>query len=213
MLVRTIVYVDGFNLYYGCLKGTPYRWLNLVELSRYILGEKNRIVALKYYTARVDARPGNADQPVRQDTYLRALRTLPEVSIHFGHYLSHPVKLPLAKPPLIGRRIVEVIRAEEKGSDVNLATHLVADAFREAFDVAVIISNDSDLCEPIRLVTAELGKRVGVLPPLRPGRKRSAELSKLATFIRPIREGVLKVSQFPDELTDATGIFRKPRVW
>lgn len=66
---RTIVYVGGFNLYYGCLKGTSYRWLNLVMLSELALSSQNRIVAVKYYTARVDARPGNEDQPVRQDAY------------------------------------------------------------------------------------------------------------------------------------------------
>lgn len=210
---RTIVYVDGFNLYYGCLKGTPYRWLNPVTLAGLILSDQNKIVALKYYTARVNARPGNSDQPVRQDTYLRALKTLPEVSIYFGHYLSHAVKLPVANPRLFGRRVVEVIRAEEKGSDVNLATHIVADAFRDRFDTAVVISNDSDLCEPVRLVTQELRKPVGVVFPLREGRKRSTRLSKVATFIRPIREGALKASQFPDELTDAVGTFQKPSVW
>ncbi|MGH7636175.1 MAG: hypothetical protein ACREOK_00870 [Gemmatimonadaceae bacterium] len=41
------------------------------------------------------------------------------MSIHFGHYLSHPIKIPLARPPLIGRKVVEVIRAEEKGSDAS----------------------------------------------------------------------------------------------
>lgn len=212
-MTRTIVYVDGFNLYYGSLKGTKHRWLNPVLLAEQILSSQSRIISLKYFTARVNARPGDPDQPARQDTYLRALRTLPQVSIYFGHYLSHPQMLPLVKPPLIGRRVVEVMRTEEKGSDVNLATHLVADAFRGNFDTAVLISNDSDLYEPVRLVTQELRRPVGVLFPVSGGRKRSAQLSKVATFVRPIRDGALNASQFPDELGDAVGIFRKPSVW
>lgn len=96
--LRTIVYVDGFNLYYRCLKGTGHRWLDLVALCRRVLNPVNDVVALKYYTAMVDARPSDLDQPVRQSTYLRALRTRPEVSIHLGHYLTKPTRLPLARP-------------------------------------------------------------------------------------------------------------------
>jgi hypothetical protein len=209
--LRTIVYVDGFNLYYRCLKGTSHRWLNLVELSRAVLSPVNDVVAVKYYTARVNAYPGNPGQPVRQETYLRALRTLPEVSIYFGHYLSHPVRLPLAKPQPGQPRFAEVIRAEEKGSDVNLATHLVRDAFRGAFDVAAVITNDSDLCEPIRVVVQELGKSVGVL---RPGTSNpSHHLRQVATFVRDIRPGALTRSQFPAQLRDTTGDFSKPAAW
>jgi len=53
----------------------------------------------------------------------------------------------------------------EKGSDVNLATHLLHDAHRGRFEVAVIVSNDSDLLEPIKIVREGLGKKVGVLNP------------------------------------------------
>lgn len=208
---RTVVYIDGFNLYYRCLKGTPYKWLDVAGLCRRVLSGHNRIVAIKYYTARVDARPHDPDQPVRQDTYLRALRTIPEVSIFFGHYLSHPVRLPLVHPPLGGPRTAEVMRSEEKGSDVNLAAHLVRDAFQNAFDVAAVITNDSDLFEPIRIVVQEVRKPVGIINPNQ-GRP-SAKLRQIASFIRPIRKGALASCQFPPELVDATGRFRKPRVW
>ena len=213
MSIRTIVYVDGFNLYYGCLRGTPYRRLNLGEFCRRVLRPCNTIVAINYYAARVTARD-DANQPVRQNAYLRALSTRPEILIHFGQFLSHPVRLPLAHPQPGQPRTVKVIRVEEKGSDAKLATHLVSDAYRNAFDVAAVITNDSDLEEPIRLVSQELGKPVGLISPvLDPRRRPSVQLRKVATFIREVRRGTLAASQFPATLCDAKGIFHKPAIW
>jgi len=201
------IYVDAFNLYYGCLKGTPYRWLDLGKLCSLLLSNctVNRI---RYFTARVSARPSDPQQPVRQQAYLRALQTIPGLSIHFGHYLSHTIRMPLANPPASGPRTVEVLKTEEKGSDVNLATYLLLDAFRGEFDLGVVISGDSDLVEPIRVVRGELHKRVGVYSP---GQSRA--LQQAADFYRPIRTGVLQASQFPSTLTDAHGTITKPAAW
>jgi uncharacterized LabA/DUF88 family protein len=112
-----------------------------------------------------------------------------------------------------GTGTVKVWKTEEKGSDVNLAVHLLHDAHRRKFDTAVIISNDSDLAEAVRIVT-RMGLTVAVIfPVLNAGRRRSVELSKAATFIREIRRGHLAASQFPTELTDADGSFHKPPSW
>ncbi len=156
----TIVYIDAFNLYYGAVKGTPYKWLDLNRLCALLL-PAHRIDRIKYFTALVNARPGDPDQPQRQKTYLRALETLPNLEIHYGHFLTHIVKMPLARPVLGLPEYVEVVKAEEKGSDVNLATHLLHDAHRHRFEAAVVISGDSDLLEPVRIVIQELGKPVG----------------------------------------------------
>ncbi len=123
---KTIVYVDGFNLYYGALAYSPGRkWLDRLALSKRLLTQ-NDIVQVKYFTALVKPRPNNPGQNVRQQIYLRALKTLPCIEIYFGHFLSHAVRMPLAQP-LPGRAIAEVIKTEEKGSDVNLASHLLMD--------------------------------------------------------------------------------------
>jgi uncharacterized LabA/DUF88 family protein len=90
------------------------------------------------------------------------------------------------------QRYARVIKTEEKGSDVNLATHLLHDAHRGPFDVAVVISNDSDLLEPIRIVRRELGKRVGIL---NPHPKPSRALLPHIDFIKPIRAGALRAAQ------------------
>jgi hypothetical protein len=95
---------------------------------------------IKYFTALVSARPNEPDQPVRQQLYLRALRTLPKVSIHFGHFLTHEITMALVVPPRQPTKYAGVIKTEEKGSDVNLATHLLHDAHMGRFDVAVVVS-------------------------------------------------------------------------
>lgn len=201
----TYVYVDGFNLYYGALKGTTFRWLDLYALCSKLL-KHNDIVCIKYFTARVSARGSKKDAPVHQDIYLRALRTCPQVEIYFGHFLSHPRVMPLAD----GSGTAKVIRTEEKGSDVNLASHLVFDACQNRFEAAAVVSNDSDLAEPVRLVSTELRKPVGIL---NPHQHPSVELKKLASFYRDIREGALKDSQFPDTLTDDVGTIARPTGW
>ena len=86
--MRVNVYVDGFNLYYRALRSTRYKWLNVRRLAELYLGSVSRasIHRLRYFTAEVNARPHDPDQPVRQQTYLRALRTLPNLTIHLGHF-------------------------------------------------------------------------------------------------------------------------------
>jgi hypothetical protein len=139
------------------LAQNPYRWLNLETLCQLLL-PKNTIEQIKYFTALVSARPNDPDQPVRQQLYLPALRTLPKVSIHFGHFLTHEVTMALVVPPGQPTRYARVIKTEEKGSDVNLAIHLLHDAHMGRFDVAVVVSNDSDLLEPIKIVREQLRK-------------------------------------------------------
>lgn len=91
--MRTVVSVDGYNLYYGCLRKTPHKWLNIHALCCAVL-PKNDILAVRYFTAQVGGTPHDPDPPTRQQTYFRALRTVPQVSIHLGHFLTHDVALP-----------------------------------------------------------------------------------------------------------------------
>lgn len=213
---KTIVYVDGFNLYYGALKRTPYRWLNLEKLFGSVFPQ-NQICRIKYFSARVHPQPGDPDQQTRQLLYWRALQTVGIIDIIEGHYLSHEKSLPLANPTP-GAKFAKVIVSEEKGSDVNLATHLLVDAFEDHFECAIVVSGDSDLATPIEMVQNKTGKKVGVfLPQLQQaGRqpRRAAKLQQVATFFRTnLRPGVLLASQFPDTLHDGQGTFNKPVTW
>jgi hypothetical protein len=118
--------------------------------------------------------------------------------------------MPLAKPPQRGARTVEVVKTEEKGSDVNLATYLMLDAFQRDCKVAVVISNDSDLKLPIEIAQTDLGIRVGVVNPHPPAR-RSRALQP--TFFKQLRTPTLGACQFPSALTDTKGEIRKPARW
>ncbi|CAN5519484.1 hypothetical protein BH09MYX1_BH09MYX1_00970 [soil metagenome] len=211
--MRTSVYVDGYNLYYGALKGTPFRWLDVAAMCKAALQKEHVIHRIRYFTARVKPRADNPQVHNRQDAYLRALGTTPNLSIHFGHYLSHTVRMP--KAPL-GGSFVDVIKTEEKGSDVNLASYLLLDAFRTDFDAAVVVSNDSDLETPIHLVRRELGiDRVGVLNPHggKPGSPAVA-LKTVAKFQIPILRKHVAASQFPSVIRLPDGKeLRKPPRW
>jgi hypothetical protein len=207
---RTIVYIDGFNLYYGAVKGTPHKWLDIMKMSKLLL-PKNAVERVKYFTAPVTARASDPDQPTRQQTYFRALRSVSGVEIIEGSFLVSTVKMRLATPPQNGSAFVDVIKTEEKGSDVNIGAHLVHDAHLGAFEVAVVITNDSDLAEPVRIVTTELVLPVGVVNPRQS--RVSFRLQKWASFTRELRPWMLAQAQFPTTLADKTGEISKPIRW
>ena len=254
--MRTRVYVDGFNLYYGAVKGTPFKWLNLVELAYQILPAGHSVDKLNYFTARVSG-VSDPGAPARQHAYLSALATLPQVQVHFGSFLAKtawrpltnlpvadrqidiptPVTLPAGEHPVEGSQtlsvgrypsrgavkkkrqksakplpnavIAEVHTMEEKGSDVNLASHLLNDAWKDLFEVAAVISNDTDLVTPIRMVTTERKKPVFVICP---GRWQMApKLENVASYVRHIRSAMLKAAQFPNPIPGTT--ISKPTNW
>lgn len=205
--MATYVYIDGFNFYYRVVKGTPYKWLDFSALCRHLLPGHD-IKKIKYFTAHVSARPGDPDIPTRQQIYLRALRTIPRLEIILGQFIQNRVQAPVADSnPL---RFETVIRTEEKGSDVNIACHLLHDAHMGRYDVGVVISDDSDLAEPLRIVKREMGLTVGILTS---NKRPSRKLHQHATFYKRIRKGVLHITQFPDTLRDSNGSFHKPSTW
>ncbi len=230
--IPTNVYVDGFNLYYGAAKHTAFKWVDLAALCAQVLPgiQINRI---RYFTALVKPLPSDPHTRFRQEIYIRALQTIPYLTVHYGHYLQSTVSMPLVAPPAKGPRFADVIKMEEKGSDVNIATYMLVDAFRADCDQLVVITNDSDLAEPVRIINKELRIPVGIFnpqtvdtalrrahlsgKPIRPARP-SIELKKVAKFHRNITsEGPtshMALSQFPQEITDAQGRkIRKPVGW
>lgn len=260
-MLKTNIYIDGFNLYFGCLRRSPFRWLNVHKLCSLLLTQNNQINRIKYFTAPVSARPEDPQQPMRQQMYFRALKTIPNLEIICGQFKTRKTKMPLVNEGFDGSEKLNnhimvcrshndgtespdklkqhlhysttdlryfkmdsvfvpfpkdrtqsayVRRTDEKGSDVNLATHLLYDAFKNDFAVAVVVSDDSDLQEAIRL-TVSLGKKVGVLNPQQ--RPPSRDLLSVATFSKPIRAGALSASLFPSVMKDSVGEFHKPDGW
>lgn len=217
--MRAYVYIDGFNLYHRLLTKTSYKWLDLCALCKRCL-PNDTVLKVRYFTAPVQSRPNDPGQHQRQQVYFQALGTLPELEIHLGSFLSNVITMPLTNPPATGSRFVKVIKTEEKGADVNLASYLFLDGFRGAYDVAVVISDDSDLVEPIRVVRHELNLKVGVINPCpsvdpSTGRKRvSRELRKVSSFYRHIGPTHLPNCLLPDTILDRDGgTITKPSTW
>ena len=207
---RTTVYVDGFNLYYGCLKNSTNKWLDLKKLFVSLLDDSHEILKIKYYTATISSRDGNLPSRLRQKYYLQAIsHYIPELEIHYGHYLMHEISAKVVNPP---PEFAKIYKTEEKGSDVNLALHVLNDAWQNTYDCAVLVSNDSDLAESLRLVKEHHKKLIGlVFPNTAPKRKPSRELSKHADFIKHIRPHMLESSQLPNAIPN-TEIY-KPDAW
>ena len=206
--MRTAIYIDGFNLYYGALKNTHFKWLNPKQLCASILKPHHNIVSVVYCTAKARPRATDPAVPIRQANYIRGIKTyIPELTVIYGHFLENKVHYRPVNPKL--GNLVEVFRTEEKGSDVNLAVHLVNDAHKNMFDCAIVVSNDSDLAEAMRIVKDECGKVVGLFTPWR--RRASKQLMQHSNFQRMIRRTSLAKSQLPNPIP-GTRIY-KPSDW
>ncbi len=227
---KAYVYIDGFNIFYGILKGSKYKWLNLKELCKFYF-PKYDIIKIKYFTALIKERKYDTKSPINQQIYLRALRTLANTEIIYGTFLEKEFKARVEEKdknekiqkakvwvnkliskllPLKGVNYFLVSKYEEKGSDVNLGIQLVNDAHKNKFDVAIIISNDSDLAGGLRIVKNELKKQVEILNPyLRTNKK----LQRASSNIKYILKEKLSNFQFPDNLIDKIGNFHKPKNW
>lgn len=208
---RTAVYIDGFNLYFGAIKDGPYRWLDLKQMCQRVLGRDHTVDTIKYFTAHVRAVPNNPGIRARQKIYLKALEAhIPELRVIYGHFSRQKAwRQPVDGGP---NDRVQVWRLEEKGSDVNLAVHLLHDAWQQQHDAAVVVSNDSDLAEAIRLVRETHDIPVGIIPPTcRNHRRISHQLSQVASFIRPLRNSALRKSQLPSSIPGTS--LSRPKSW
>lgn len=217
MAKRTFVYVDGFNFYYGAVRKGPYKWLDLVALSEKLM-EGYEIRKLKYFTAAVSGF-GDPGKPTRQHVFWRALKEINKKRIEIikGAFRTDPKDVPIACRQKGGRyfpseQSIKVMRTIEKGSDVNLAVHLVNDAWKDLYDAALIVSNDSDLAEALSIVKNECNKAIFLANPF--GWKKTGvalKLLKLEPRIRKIREIDLASSQLPDPIPGTK--IHKPPGW
>lgn len=210
--MRANVYVDGFNLYHGAVKDRPAcKWLDLNALSCALL-PKDEIHRIRYFTARVGGSAADPHQPERQNVYLRALSGLTNYVCHEGQFQTETDVRPLAGSPPENPVMVKVRLPEEKGSDVNLATYLMLDACdEEEMEVALVISDDFDLKEPLQLVRDRFGIVLGVASPRN---RRHLANDVGADFYKTIRESLLLACQFPDTTYDEEFLeVQRPSAW
>ena len=218
--MRTVVYIDGFNLYYSLLRRTSLKWLDIVALFRdHALGSNSQVVQVRYYTAPVLARMSDDPQSVqRQRIYLQALRKMhPDVLKIVEGRLSVTTPFqrlvkPIAGAPDITR--VQVYDFNEKKTDVSLASDLLTGAWTDAFDQAVICSNDTDL-EPalVTLRRYHPHLRLGVVAPVKNSDNRhiAADLKEHADWSKTLSMVHIANAQLPDRIP-ASSLCR-PEAW
>lgn len=200
---KVITYIDGFNLYFGLKdKGWKrYYWLNLVGLARGFLKPGQQLQRVKYFTSRISLPP---DKAKRQGEFIEAIETLPELKIYYGKYQSNNVKCTKCGHIMF--------KPNEKMTDVNIAVEMLADAFMNDFDVAILISADSDLTGPIKHIKKLFPEKqvIVAFPPSR----FSYELQSVAHAWFSIGRKKFKDSVFPDQVTKKDGhILNRPSRW
>lgn len=206
--IKTIAYVDGFNLYYR-LKHSPFKWLNVGKLLVSILEKNHEIVKIKYFTSLAKWSENDPTRPERQMAYWRALKeSNAHLEIIRGTFKTKKVWGKFLEP--IGRGIVggELVRSEifvEKNSDVNIASHIVFDSFDRNIECVVLLSNDSDLVMPLHMARKKLGKLVIIVSP----HETQGSLRKVARASRNITDDMLRKCQLPDKV----GSITKPVEW
>lgn len=206
---RTHVYVDGFNLYYGSVRHTRYKWLNLRALLERVL-KKNHVEKIWYFTALVKATGDDPGKPIRQQVFIRALETLPGLEVDYRYFQREVRELRRADD--MGS--LKMIFEKEKGSDVNLATRLMDDYYNDRFEAAVVLSNDSDLAAPMKIINGHRTKPVGLMTPPAWKNHPAVELKAVAAFHHRISMLAIRECQLPDEITDADGrTIRRPGGW
>ncbi len=153
--MRVGAYIDGLNLYYGgrhlCGRGTSgWRWLDVPKLVELLVSRNKTWIAqqavvhrIAYCTALIGGVP-DAQASQRQRTYLAALEAQSRVVVELGTFVSRKVR----GIDISTGAIHTVQVPEEKGSDVNVASHLLIDLHTDQIDAAVLITNDSDLRLP-----------------------------------------------------------------
>jgi NYN domain-containing protein len=209
--VKAYAYIDGLNLYNGALKGRPERkWLDVRKVCEELLPSKYQLSWIRYFTARVAGSATDPHQPQRQDLYLRALRgECTPFSLHEGRFRTDVSALPRAGSP--SAELVKVRVTQEKGSDVNLAVHLIDDAAESAIDAAIVITDDFDQVGALTMAREHYGIALIVVSP-RCHRGLSRTVG--AEFYKPIHEQFLLECQLPEIAIDHEGReVHRPPAW
>lgn len=199
---RVAVYVDGFNIYFGMLEAglEKLKWLNLRTLTESLLKPNQKLEEIKYFTSRVS---NNPDKQKRQSIYLEALESV-GIKIYYGHYQRDKVECKLCGNIWANYN--------EKMTDVNIATQMIIDAYQDKYDMAMLISGDSDLVPPIKAVhECFSNKRVFVaFPP----KRYNSSVALQAKGSLTLGRAKLSKSQFPEEVQKADGfVLKKPAEW
>lgn len=199
---RVIAYIDGFNLYFGMREAgfDNCRWLNIKLLVQKLLKPHQELIGVNYFTSRVS---NNPDKQKRQSTYIDAIEST-GAKVIYGNYQDGSEEC---------LRCGHIWRtAKEKMTDVNIATAIMVDAFKDNYDMAMLISGDSDLTPPIREVHRLFNnKRVFIaFPP----KRHNSSMALVAKGSQIIGRKKLVDAQFDEEVESKTGFkLKRPKEW
>lgn len=205
---RSIIYIDGFNLYYGSLKGGPHRWLDIEKYFTRVRQDDD-VQVIRYFTALVSDAAGRA----RQLAYLRALATLPKVQVHFGKFKQKKIECKV--PPCAHTGPRRFTSFEEKRTDVNIAIWMLDDAYQGLCERAVVVSGDSDLVPALTAVRNRCPaiELIVYVPARDVTRGAAVEMRHAADKNRTLPLAPLAHCQLPSPLTDSSGTILKPVGW
>lgn len=236
-ILRTRIYVDGYNLYYGCLKGTAYKWLDPLSLFEKILPTVTATIgtlgqlkseldplSIKFFTAPIIDKAAKAEDSLRcQDRYHKALNKHLQDSLEIvkGYYSLTEARakvIDAENPKKWPRECVEtsVWKLEEKQSDVNLSLHAVVDALKFGIEHVVIVTNDTDMEPALKMIRAHSQAAVGlIIPTTNHERQPNISLAKHAHWVRShITDAELQASQLPLSILDGKkSAISKPESW
>ena len=214
---KAIVYIDGYNLYFGLLKGTPWKWLDLWRFAEALVAGRFELVEVRYFTAPIKTHPVDLAATERQNAYVQALATLSGVKVVQGFYSKAKMRVPPVDEKcttcdVVLDGLVQVYKMEEKRSDVNLAVTAVVDAADNRADCFVFVTGDSDQVGTIETIRGKYGKTVAVFNPHESGGKH---LQRVASYYKNIPRDLPAKCQLPDEIPVGThgNVIRRPEAW
>ena len=199
---RVVIYVDGFNLYFGIIEAgfIHSKWLDISSLVKSYLTANQYLVKIKYFTSRITNNPAKQK---RQTTFIEAIESS-GIQIIYGLYKAIDIECHNCG------HVWSI--SNEKMTDVNIATHLLMDAYSDLYDTAILISGDSDLVPPIKAVHSNFpAKSVSVFFP--PNRHNNTVAAAAKGFLVIGRKRIV-ANQFPDEVRKTDGfVLKKPSEW
>ena len=220
--MKTAIYIDGYNLYYGAIRGTPYKWLDVPALFKNIAKRQNQesdCICFKYFSAPAKGKfsKHGSDSTNAQHAYHRALKALypKELEIILGKHQERKVEKILMSDPIDITNMVEVLNIEEKQTDVNIALEMYRDACRQNFTQQILVTGDSDLQPALKKIKQDYPDIIlGVILPVRGVRSgMAAGLLSLADWNENhLRKDELAEHQLPKKIEIGKHI-NKPQRW
>ena len=230
---KTAIYIDGYNLYYGRLRGTPFKWLDVIQLFQVLLAQRDQNESLErvnLFTAHALANFAShgTSSVEAQSTYHRALKVLygERFETVYGNHSfdKSGALLPAFVPgqPYDRTNRIRVWKLEEKKTDVNLAIRMYRDTCKGLYDRIILVSNDSDAEPALEAIRQDFPHiMVGVVVPIHPSspgattrRRASGSLKNLAHWtISHITDKQLQHAQLPAKIPTKKKPILKPGHW